>query len=374
MPVLLVGGTEIQTLNLVRVLISAGYKVTVCCYYEYDEDMVRRFELAGVQVLLMKYERAKGLIRLAIGLVQLFKTANPEIVHVQYLAPGLIPIIAARLAGIRTVFATVHIAGSIAYGRKAKMLLRTAALLCDCFFCVARGTEEFWFGDSAFVNNDNVRSRRRHFTIYNEVDSDGIAMIVEGSERAALRRSLGIDDQPVVGIAGRLTRQKGQAVLLEALSEVIKEYPRVVLLVVGGGPDRERLESKANELGLGGVVRWVGAVPQEKVFELYGIMDIFVMPSLYEGFGLTAAEAMAAGLPVLGTKVEGLSEIIIDGVTGRLLTPGDSHELAVSLVEFIGSPEKRKTMGEKGRERVRELFSGDRFRADILTAYGELAS
>ncbi len=97
----------------------------------------------------MRLQRSQGLLHFALKPIKLYKRSKPDIIHVQYLAPGLVPsIIAARMANISTIFATVHIAGAIAYGRKAKLLLHTAARLCSAFFCVSSETEEFWFGSS----------------------------------------------------------------------------------------------------------------------------------------------------------------------------------------------------------------------------------
>ena len=132
---LLVGGTEIQTFNLVKVLVSEGYHVSVSCYYEYDETMVSTFRSAGAKVILMELERSDGMLSLFCKLRVLFKEIKPDIVHVQYVAPGLVPILAAKLGGIRAIFATVHQPGR-PYGMKAKLLLRLGACLSTAFFCV----------------------------------------------------------------------------------------------------------------------------------------------------------------------------------------------------------------------------------------------
>jgi glycosyltransferase involved in cell wall biosynthesis len=292
-PVLLVGGTEIQTLTLVYVLVSGGYKVTVICYYEYDESMLQIFESTGAEVLLMKYERAKGLWHLAKGLIELFKSMKTGIVHVQYIAPGLVPIFAARIAGVKTIFATVHQPGSH-YGLKAKILIRAAARLCTTFFCNSLAVEKSWFGDSELFDPQKVNKGRGHFTIYNAVDVKEIEKIIKKTDSKAIKKSLGIDGKKVVGVVGRLREEKGQAFLLDSMAEVIKTNPDSMLLVVGDGPDRMSLELKAERLGLSNNILWLGQKSHEEVYQLYGIMDVVAVPSLFEGFGLTAAEAMAA--------------------------------------------------------------------------------
>ncbi|MGD1074625.1 MAG: glycosyltransferase, partial [Thermodesulfovibrionales bacterium] len=214
-PVLFVGGTEIQTLDLVKVLKSGGYQVSVCCYYEYDDSMVQEIQAAGARAILMGLDRTDGLFHLARKLMGLFKELNPDIVHVQYIAPGLVPVVAARLSGISTVFATVHQPGHV-YGRKAKLLVRVAARLCSAFFCNSRAVEESWFGDSALFTSEDLDERRRHFTVYNGVDIDQISEIVNAVDRNELKHSLGMGDNPVVGIVARLRSEKGHTILLAA--------------------------------------------------------------------------------------------------------------------------------------------------------------
>jgi len=372
MPVLLLGGTEIHTLSLVRLLVDAGYHVMVCCYYEFDSSMVSQMERMGANVILMKLKRTNGLFYLAKQLLKLSKELRPDIVHVQYLAPGLVPIIAARIARVPTVFATVHIAGSIAYGRKAIFLLRLAAQLCMAFFCVSKGVEEFWFGNSLVLNPENIQKGRKHFTIYNAVDVVRITQIVDSVNREEFKKSLSIDERPLIGIVGRLAHQKGHAVLLDAMPKVIKHFPNVVLLVIGKGPEREFLGKKADELSIGRHILWLGERSQEDVFRLYSVMDIFVTPSLYEGFGLTAAEAMAARLPVVGTNIEGLSEVIENNVCGYLVPVNNSNELAKAIITLLTDSEKAKAMGMNGHERVKECFSTEKFSRSWLAAYSGL--
>ena len=375
LPVLLVGGTEVQTLSLVRVLLSGGYRVTVCCYYEFDEEVVMWFQKAGAEVLLLRLIRnlqqfsifsTLSLVRL---LLSLFRRIKPDIVHVQYLAPGLIPIVTARLARVPIIFSTVHIAGSIVYGEKAKMLLRLAALLCTRFICVSRGVEEFWFGDSEIFDPDNVNKSRKHFTIYNAIDTVAIANAVNAVDKNKIKEMLGIAGRPVIGIVGRLAHQKGHNVLLDAMARVIKEFPDVVLIIIGEGPERQKLGEKALALNINKNILWMEAQPQNKVFEFYAIINIFAMPSLYEGFGLTAAEAMAASVPVVATKVEGLSEVIEDGVTGYLVPAGNSLAFGEAVIKLLKDPQKAKAIGQNGYKRVKKLFSLKNFSDSMKEIY-----
>ena len=125
-PCLLQGGTEFQTLQLARVLRGAGHEVSVCCYFERDPAMVARFEETGARVELLGLDRSTSLLRLLGELRKWFAAAKPDVVHVQYMAPGFVPVLAARLAGVPRVFATVH-QPATPHGWKARLLLRLAA-------------------------------------------------------------------------------------------------------------------------------------------------------------------------------------------------------------------------------------------------------
>ncbi|MFC1867390.1 glycosyltransferase family 4 protein [Thermodesulfobacteriota bacterium] len=368
LPVLLVGGTEIQTLNLVRVLVSAGYLITICCYYEYDAEMVSRFEAAGVDVLLMKYERVAGLWPLAKGLIRLFKEKKPDIVHVQYVAPGFVPVVAARIAHAPIILATVH-QPATTYGLKARLLLRTAAWLCNSFFCVSRSVEESWFGESEVLDPKSVKAGRKHFTIYNAVDFTGIEGITQSVDRDEIRRHLKIDQKQVIGVVGRLRWEKGQNILLHAMIEVIRKCPDTLLMVVGDGPDLEDLKKSAERLGIQNHIIWTGVKTPNEVWRLYSIMDVLAVPSLFEGFGLVAAEAMVAGVPIVASDVDGLREVVENGATGYLVPAKDDQTLAERLIQLLNNPAQAHAMGRNGRDRVIRLFSMERFSESMRFLY-----
>lgn len=370
LPVLLLGGTEVQTLQQVRVLVGAGYRVTVCCFYEHDEGMRAEMAKAGARVVLLGADWSSGLWPLLRRLVAFFWHERPDIVHVQYMAPGFMPVIAARLAGVRTVFATVHQPGR-PYGRKAHLLLRIAARLCTAFFCNSQAVEKSWFGDSSLFDPAKACTRR-HWTIHNAVDVEKIAAIAAPADAPALRREFCLGAGPLIGCVGRLRHEKGQALLLEAFAEMARQHA-ATLLLVGDGPDREVLECQARRLDVSGRVRFMGRCEPEEVFRLLAVMDVVVVPSLFEGFGLAAVEAMAAGRPVVATAVDGLAEVVEDGVSGFLIPVGDASALAVALCDLLHYPVKGLEMGRQGQERVIRNYSMQIYSNTLLQAYGCLA-
>jgi glycosyltransferase involved in cell wall biosynthesis len=248
-------------------------------------------------------------------------------------------------------------------------MLRLAARLCQAFFCVSRAVEESWFGDSEVFDPDGPPSRRRHFTIYNGVDVKAFRSPGLAEQTRSLRHQLGLADRPVVTVVGRLRWEKGQATLVQAMSEVAREVPDAVLLVAGDGPDREVLGRQVAEAGLAGRTVWAGMRSAEQLPAFYGLSTVVAVPSVFEGFGLVAAEAMAAGTPVVASAVGGLREVVEDGVTGLLVPPGDAGALAAAVIRVLRDPALGEEMGQRGRDRVRALFSLERFEASTLAAY-----
>lgn len=368
LPVLLTGGTEIQTMALVKVLAVAGYDVTVCCFYDFEPSMVTEMEKAGARVALLDQKREDGLWVLLKRLVYYFCQEKPDICHVQYMAPGFIPVLAARLARVPVVFATVHQPGH-PYGKKAHLLLRMAAKLCTQFICISESVEKSWFGSSALFDAHANKAKFDHCTIYNAVDIKAIVEAVRVSDEREILNKYRIGNDAVIGCVARLREEKGQKTLIKALAEVVKAIPAVQLLMIGDGPDKQELMRLSEDLGVDSNIVWLGRQDQAEVYNLYGVMDIVVVPSLFEGFGLTAAEAMAAGVPVIASNVDGLTEVAKDGESGFLFPAGDSQALAESLLHLLNDPQLARQLGENGHDRVQRCFSLERFSESMLALY-----
>jgi glycosyltransferase involved in cell wall biosynthesis len=158
--------------------------------------------------------------------------------------------------------------------------------------------------------------------------------------------------------------------LIRAVASLYLEFPTLRLEIAGTGPQREELEREAERLGLTGHLRFLGW--QQDLGPIFRSWDIFAMPSLEEGFGMAALEAMAEGLPVVATSVGGLPEVVEDGQTGYLVPPSDVTALSERLRLLILDPKGRRAMGAAGRERARNLFSADRMVAEIAAVYDSL--
>lgn len=178
------------------------------------------------------------------------------------------------------------------------------------------------------------------------------------------------DGAIVLGVASRLVPVKGLTYLLRALALLRRELPHVRVEVAGSGTGAEQLQHEAGVLGLRDAVAFVGW--QRDIWPWLARWDVFVQPSLDEGFGMAALEAMAAGLPVVATRVGGLPELVEDGCTGYLVPPADPPALAARLHDLASNADRRDAMGLAARTRVRERFSAERMTADCVGIYDEL--
>jgi glycosyltransferase involved in cell wall biosynthesis len=167
-----------------------------------------------------------------------------------------------------------------------------------------------------------------------------------------------------------LDPRKGIRILLDAMPHLLPEYPEALLLVGGAGEEKESLDRQARALGITDRVVFVGPVHEPRDF--YRRLDLFVLPSLDEGFGLVLLEAMATGVPVIGTRVGGVPEILTHGVNGWLVEPGDSVVLASGIRTLWADPALRRQVAEEGR-RTAANFDVTRTAAELQAEYERMA-
>jgi len=393
-PCLLTGGTEIQTLNTVHALVQGEHEVTVACYFEHSPYMVERYRKAGTKVLLFspegtRVEGYRAILYLYKHLRRTIKAVRPDVTHVQYMAPGAMVILLLWLMGVKNIIATAHTAADIYKDLRLIHFLQRHCL--RAFTCITERAERSFFGSSQLYTTETVLRKRNHFTIYNalpaqmrcNVDANVLGLaegcaidvnclrdedtqsvydnvnennsqltISSGAASLNLQPSSIIHQpsksaasltgtegayskQNTIGAVSRLESIKGMDLVVPAFAEVLKRFPEVRLLVVGDGSLRATMEQQAAELGCADRITWVGRQPQEELNKWYGQMDIVLMPSRSEGFGLTAIEAMANGCVMVASNVGGLPEVVRDGVCGLLHRTEDVKDMADKICTLL---------------------------------------
>jgi colanic acid/amylovoran biosynthesis glycosyltransferase len=155
---------------------------------------------------------------------------------------------------------------------------------------------------------------------------------------------------------GRLVPFKGQGILLESLARLRADGIEADLILIGDGPSRADLEDKAEALGVGRFAEFVGSVGQDEIRSYFAAADVFCLPSFAEGVPVVLMEAMAMEVPVVTTRVMGISELVEHGTDGLLVRPGRLDELTEALAELAADVDLRRSLGRKGREKVRAEF------------------
>jgi glycosyltransferase involved in cell wall biosynthesis len=191
--------------------------------------------------------------------------------------------------------------------------------------------------------------------------------------RSTVRAELGLrPEQIVVGVTCRLIEQKGLPYGLQAFAQVAGEFPAAQLMITGDGELRGALEAQARQLNIADRVQFLGWRPDAaRVMAAY---DLFLMPSLWEGFGLVLLEAMAQAIPVVGSRVSALPEVVADGETGLLAAPRDVDMLAAHLRRLLADAPLRRHMGLLGQDRLETEFSVAKMTDSVLALYEELVT
>lgn len=347
-PCLMTGGTEIQTLNLVRALVQGGHTVKTVCYFEHSNDMVKRYENAGSEVICLSETGTRiygweSIIFLYKGLKRIVKSFKPDVAHVQYMAPGALPIILLKIIGVREIIATSHTPADIYHSLTLIHFLQRNIL--RAFTCITELAEKSFFGASQLYSEKTVLKKRNHFTIYNALPHS----FSDISTRYESDRTV------TLGVVSRLEIIKGIDLVIPAFSKVLEHHPDTRLIIVGDGSLIGLMHKQAEETGCAANIEWTGRQPQESLPDWYTKMDIVLMPSRSEGFGLTAIEAMACGCVVVAANTGGLPEVVKDKEVGLLHKPESIDDISAKVILLIDHPDRLKSYSGKAVEYVKKF-------------------
>jgi len=356
------GGAEMGILKLISGL-GGKFEQRICTTRGFDADFVRssfseeKMYVAGSSDLKLQFP----LFRLA----HIMRQYRPHIVHTRNWG-AIEAVVAAKLAGVPVVIHSEHgyeVDMFSGLPLRRRLFRRAAYALADSVFAVTRELRDF-HARQAWIHTERMG------VIYNGVDTQRFAPC--GETRIAMRRELGLPEESfVVGTVGRLVPIKDHQTLLKAAALLSGSGIDVRVLLVGSGPQREKLQSRAID-ALEGRVCFAG--DSNRVPEMLNAMDVFVLPSLGEGMSNTLLEAMACGLPVLATNVGGNPELIENNVNGCLFTPGDAEWLASKLKFLTRDPSLVHQLGTSARRRTIETFSLSRMLETYRSFYLDLVA
>ena len=347
---------------VLRYLSRHGYEAAVACSQESAADgpvSSGSRDIEGCRVFSVAIPRTIRPFQdlLAIRrLCQVIREFKPDVIHTQTSKAGIVGRLAARLAGVPVVIHTAHAFPFHAY---LPWPVKWAYIWIERW--VASWTDLLMV-DTESVRMDGLRQRivqdvSRIVTVPMGVDLTRFSPSLGGP--GTLRDALGLGGQAlVVGTVARLVPDKGLECFLRMAAIIRAQRTDVKFLIVGEGPLRQSLEPLAESIGIGPDVVFAGH--RTDVPEMMQAMDLFVLPTRREGFGVVFAEAMAMGKATVGSDIGPIAEVLEEGVTGYLAPADNPEAFAARTLELLNDNAKRHTFGEAGRRRVEQLFSQSR--------------
>ena len=339
-----VGGTENQTLELSSRLDRQRFYVTVCAL-KGEGAIASELRDRGIKVLALS-GKGKWDVRVPFRLWRVLRAEQPDIIHAFLFLSNIIGRVMGRFLKVPVVIGSyrgVEIWTSWLFVFLDRMTSGWTHTMTCCSHAVRQSVLSRVGG-----------SPEKFVAIHNGID---VARF--GGRSSLTRADVALpDDVGVIGTVCRLNEPvKGLANLLQAFARLLNEpgMDRCRLLLVGDGPSRSRLEDLAIILGISKSVVFTGM--RRDVEHILPLIDLFVLPSMYEGFGIAIIEAMAAGRPVVATAVGGIPEIVVQGETGLLVPPGDVAALSGAMCWILSRPESAAAYGAAGLRRVHERFS-----------------
>ncbi len=355
-----VGGAEVLAARLAYQLGDTYRFVFVCL----DEVNVLGEELRSQGFPVHVLARRPGVDwGCAHRLARCLSEERVDLLHAHQYAPFFYSVMARLLHRRPPLLFTEHGRDYPDYPRPKRMLVNRLLLeRRDRVVAVGHAVRQ------ALLRNEGFGSGRVA-VIYNGVELSSHGQ--NGSGRDAVRRELGIGARDLLLLqVARLNYLKDHLTAVRTMAQVVRQRPDARLLLVGDGEERPRIEHEIARLNLSDVVRIMGR--RDDVGRLLPAADLFLLTSLTEGIPLTLIEAMAAGLPVVSTRVGGVAEVVDEGATGLLAPPGQADALARHLLRLAGNPALRSVMGRRGRERAHALFAERQMHEHYRRLYADM--
>lgn len=361
---LAIGGAQTHLLTILRCVDRSRYSHVV--YSLTDElDIGREIEGLGIKVVSLNLQeplKKKRWIVAIRTISKMLKDEKPDVLETHLTWSRMLGTIA---------FVIVEKKRTIAFEQgdiyNIDWKYRIANFLVSFFidiFIVCSNAVKSWFSKNYWI------SKRKIIVMHNVVLTE---FFKPQQDSVAMRTELGIGrDDIVIGSVGTLGIgiNKGMNYCIDALSILTQKYKNLKLLIVGEGELREQLERQVKDLDLEGIVKFLGA--RRDIPSILNAIDIFVLASIFEPFGIALIEAMAMEKPVVGSAAGGILEIIEDGVNGFLFTPRNSKGLAEKIDRLIGDENLRKEMGLKARKSVEEKFEAKKYVKRLESIYDNL--
>ncbi|HRV95067.1 MAG TPA: glycosyltransferase [Anaerolineae bacterium] len=353
-----VGGVDELLLITAKYNLAHKYDLAFTACDTSDGYMGQQIQNLGYKTFSLGISTRVYDLRLIPRLVKVLKEYQPHIVHF-YFKISFLGRIAAKLAGVPIIISNEVDIGWEDYSfglRIAAMLKRKMDFLIDKAIPCSEAVRTYW----------DKNNSSKYVTIYLPIDLEKFAPLKRQPSEEGYKNG----NYPVIGIVSRVHPGKGHEDLIRAMTKILEVFPKARLRIIGTGPLLEEMQNLSKSLNLNGAVEFTGFV--EDLYPELSALDVFVLPSLTEGFPLSVMEAMAMGLPVAATPVGGVPEMVEPGQTGLLFPPKSPDGLADAVLQILSDPKKARKMGEQGRQKVFKEYRPEKYIQQLDSLYQEL--
>ncbi len=360
------GGIERWLLDMLRTVDRKRYEMDFCCKGLTEGQLAPQAKALGAKVWHNPLYWTH--IRYGLRLRQIIEGKGYSLVHNHLTVYAGFPAYIASLAGVpsitslhNTAFESAKILNPVLRRLRslyARLSIRMAIRMSKAITGCSQGVLD------ALERQYDIGGIPSH-VLYYGIDIPDAANAMQHSQ---FRRELGLSEQTQIVVhIGRFAAQKNHAGLVRIAQMVLRTNPLACFVLIGDGPLHHDIETMVEELGLSKAFRFLGI--RHAVEQILTCCDVFLFPSKWEGFGLVALEANAAGIPVVGSDVPGIREAVEDGKTAFLCPREDESAFARAVCQLLNDPALRRQMGKNGIERVRSQFSKEKSAGELCRLY-----
>ncbi len=361
----ILSGVQKSMLDIISRLDPNKYDITVLCQTEGDlTQALKQKNIRFITLPELKREINPYYDFLAfLKLYKLLKHGKYDLVHTHSSKPGIIGRLAAKAAGIKCIVHTVQ--GFAFHEHSSNVQIFLVRLLEKLAGMASHKVIFVNSKDRDIASKMKLVPNQKMVTIHNGVDLN------QFNSANGLKNGNGIKKNgAMVGMVARLWEQKAPQDYIASIPKVVAKMPDAKFLVIGDGPLETELKKMSDKLGIEKNVQFLGW--RQDINDLLKVIDVVVLPSLWEGLPVAILEAMALSKPIVATNIKGNNELVVHGETGYLVKPGNPEEISSYVLKLLNDQPLAKKMGRLGYSRVKEKFALNKIVEQTSSLYENL--
>ena len=354
---LAIGGLQQVVLSLCRNINREKFHVSVLCLRAIG-PLAPEIEKLGIKIIALPQRPGKTDYFSFLKVARIFRQENVQVIHTHNTQPLLDGVMGALLSGVTRVVHTDH-ARQFPDKNRYMFMEWLMSHFVYKMVGVSKQTQQ------NLHKYEKIPSRKL-MSIENGIDIQRFQIEIDVTLK---KKELALPDKgQVIGVISRLEKVKGITYLLQAMPQIIERIPDITLLIVGDGSEMKQLKTQSKQIRIQDHVVFAGS--RHDIPEILQVLDLFLLPSLSEGLPLGLLEAMAAGCPVLASKVGGIPSVIENGKNGLLISPGDPEAIRKGILRLLFDEQQRNRFSDTAFQIIAERFSAEQMSRNYEKLYG----